>query len=428
MDSIFQTLLQEDQIPLFVPVTYELPRGNISDLSGEVHKQLTHRDLLPRIKAGDTVCVAVGSREITNIDRIVRVLLDVLKARGALPFIVPAMGSHGGATAQGQRDILASYGVTEERMSARVLSDMEPVVLGKTKNELTLYLDRNASQADWIIPIGRIKPHTDFRGPVESGLMKMIVIGLGKQRGAAACHRLGYPKMSEHIIELAGAVIEMGKIPFGLAILEDAFHNTYRIEAIPGERIAQEEPPLLEQAKRLVPGIPFPKIDILVLEEIGKDISGAGMDPNVTGRSSMLGRWQPFVERIAVFDITDKSHGNGSGLGNADVTTRRAFNKFDFDTTYPNGLTACDPGGMKIPPVMPNDELAVKFALHTSLETDCTVGPRIVWMKNTLSMHHFYISQALLPELPAVERLKANGPAIPAVFDTNGNFTGFQSN
>lgn len=428
MDSIFQTLLQEDQIPLFVPVTYELPRGNISDLSGEVHKQLTHRDLLPRIKAGDTVCVAVGSREITNIDRIVRVLLDVLKARGALPFIVPAMGSHGGATAQGQRDILASYGVTEERMSARVLSDMEPVVLGKTKNELTLYLDRNASQADWIIPIGRIKPHTDFRGPVESGLMKMIVIGLGKQRGAAACHRLGCPKMSEHIIELAGAVIEMGKIPFGLAVLEDAFHNTYRIEAIPGERIAQEEPPLLEQAKRLVPGIPFPKIDILVLEEIGKDISGAGMDPNVTGRSSMLGRWQPFVERIAVFDITDKSHGNGSGLGNADVTTRRAFNKFDFDTTYPNGLTSCDPGGMKIPPVMPNDELAVKFALHTSLETDRTVGPRVVWMKNTLSMHHFYISQALLPELPAVEGLKADGTEIPAVFDTDGNFTVFQSN
>jgi ribokinase len=426
--SIFQTLLQEDQIPLFVPVTYELPMGNISDLSGEVHKALTRRDLFTRIRTGDTVCVAVGSREIANIDRIVRALLDILKAHGALPFIVPAMGSHGGATAQGQRGVLATYGVTEERMGVRVLSDIEPVVLGRTKNGLTVYLDRNASQADWIIPIGRVKPHTDFRGPVESGLMKMIVIGLGKQRGAAACHKLGFPNMSEHIMELASAVIETGKIPFGLAILEDAFHNTYRIEAIPGERIAQEEPLLLEQAKRLVSGIPFPKIDILVLEEIGKDISGAGMDPNVTGRSSMLGRWQPFIERIAVLDITDKSHGNGSGMGHADVTTRRAFDKFDFDTTYPNSLTSCDPSGVKIPPVMPNDELAVKFALHTSLETDWTIGPRVVWMKNTLSMHHFYVSEALLPGLPAVGGLKANGSAIPAAFDTNGNFIAFQPN
>ena len=239
------------------------------------------------------MAIAVGSREITNIDQIAKTVVNYVKSRGAVPFIFPAMGSHGGATASGQLEILAGYNVTEKSMGCPIKSSMETVLISTAKNGLPVHIDHYAAQADAIIPIGRIKPHTDFHGKYESGLMKMLTIGLGKQYGANLCHSLGMANMPENIAAYAGEVLQLKNVVWGVGIIEDAFHNTYRITVIPGESIPTEEPPLLQEAKSLVPCIPFSKIDVLVLDEIGKDISGAGMDPNVTGRSQSMGISQP---------------------------------------------------------------------------------------------------------------------------------------
>ena len=420
---IFEQLLHETDIPKMIPVQYHIKMGSVTaeQIPGIIREELEKQNLLERIEAGKTVAITGGSREICNIDVILRSLINLLKERRAEPFIFPAMGSHGGANAEGQKEILAGYGITEEAMGVPVKASMDTVVLGKSPKGLEVHFDKYAYEADYIIPVGRVKPHTDFRGKIESGLMKMLTIGCGKQHGANICHTLGFPMMAENVTEIARVILEKRNIPFGIAVVEDAFHGTYKIKALPGERIEQEEELLLLEAKTLIPGIPFKKIDVLVLDEIGKDISGAGMDPNVTGRSSMLGRWQPYVERIVVLDLSDKSHHNGCGIGSADITTQRFFEKVDFETSYPNAITSHDPGSMRIPPVLPNDRCAVKMALQTCMENDRDSGYRVVWMKNTLHMEHFYISEALLAEADENPQISIQGEMREVPFDEEGN-------
>lgn len=421
--NIFERLFSNTEIPKLYPVRFSLPRGNIQrkEIDSIIHSDLNQRQLHDRIQPGMSVAIAVGSREITNIDQIAKTVVNYVKSRGAVPFIFPAMGSHGGATASGQLEILAGYNVTEKSMGCPIKSSMETVFISTAKNGLPVHIDHYAAQADAIIPIGRIKPHTDFHGKYESGLMKMLTIGLGKQYGANLCHSLGMANMPENIAAYAGEVLHLKNIVWGVGIIEDAFHNTYRITVIPGESIPTEEPPLLQEAKSLVPCIPFSKIDVLVLDEIGKDISGAGMDPNVTGRSQSMGISQPFVERIAVLDLTDKSHHNGSGIGGADVTTQRFLDKLDLEITYPNCITSHDLNGMKIPAIMPNDLLAVKLALNTCIENDSPLGYRMVWMKNTLHLDSFYVTKALLPEVTSNPLMEISGEAFIPEFDSSGN-------
>lgn len=420
---IFDELLKETEIPEMIPVKYHIQRGTITSkqIPEIICAELERQNLLERIEAGKTVAVTCGSREICNIDVMLRCLVDLLKEKGAKPFIFPAMGSHGGASVEGQREILAGYKVTEESMGVPIRATMDTVVLGKSPKGLEVHFDKYADEADYVIPVGRVKPHTDFRGRIESGLMKMLTIGCGKQHGANICHTLGFPMMAENVTEIARVILEKKNIPFGIAVVEDAFHGTYSIKAIPGERIEEEEEKLLIEAKTLIPGIPFEKVDVLVLDEIGKDVSGAGMDPNVTGRSSMLGRWKPFLERIVVLDLSEKSHHNGCGIGGADITTQRFFEKMDFRASYPNGITSHDPASMRIPPVMPNDRCAVKMALQTCMENDCDAGYRVVWMKNTLHMESFYISKALLGEAGRNPQITIEGEPEPVPFTREGN-------
>jgi hypothetical protein len=288
---------------------------------------IARRRAADRVRPGDVVAIAAGSRGISNHDEIVRSVARELLARGAKPFIFPAMGSHGGATAEGQRDLLAGYGITEEAMGVPVVSSMETVQVGVTPHGLPVRIAAPAAAADWIVPVGRVKPHTDFRGRHESGLIKMLAIGCGKQYGANICHMQGFPHMARNIWEIAKAVLAPGKVLFGLAILEDASHGTWSLTAVPGEHFDEEDALLLEEAKALVPRIPFEKIDLLVLSEIGKDISGASMDPNVTGRSAVMGASRPFAERIVALDLTDASHHNATGVGNADITTRSSLTR-----------------------------------------------------------------------------------------------------
>lgn len=422
---IFDQLLEETKVPGMVKVKYDIERGTVTGdrIPGIIRESLESQHLLERIEAGKTVALTCGSREICNIDIVIRSVIELVKEKGADPFIFPAMGSHGGANAAGQREILAGYGVTEETMGVPIRATMDTVVLGKSPKGLEVHFDKYAYEADYVIPIGRVKPHTDFRGKIESGLMKMLTIGCGKQHGANICHTLGFPMMSENVTEIARVILGNRNIPFGIAIVEDAFHGTYKIQAIPGEKIEEEEKKLLIEAKSLVPGIPFDKVDVLVLDEIGKDVSGAGMDPNVTGRSSMLGRWKPFIERIVVLDLSEKSHHNGCGIGGADITTQRFFEKMDFPTSYPNGITSHDPCSMRIPPVMPNDVCAVKMALQTCMDNDRSMDYRVVWMKNTLHVESFWISEALVEEARKNPALSIESEPTEVPFNENGNVT-----
>lgn len=420
--TIFDQLLADNQIPNFYKVKHTMEKGHIEDIESEVRNALKRKGTLDRIRKGDSVCLTAGSRDVANIATILRTLCDEIKRVGANPFIIPAMGSHAGANAEGQRGILEGYGITEETMNAPIMASMDTDVIGHSKSGLEIHMDKFANAADFIIPVGRVKAHTDFRGPVESGICKMMVIGMGKQHGAYQCHKLGFSSMAANVMEFAGVILKAKPNLFAIGLIENAFHQTCVINAVPHDDILSEEPAMLETAKKRMARLPFDKADILIVDEAGKDISGAGMDPNVTGRSPILGISRPFFQRIAVLDLTDKSHGNFGGLGSADVSTQRFYGKIDFVQTYPNGITAADPLAVKLPVIMPNDRTAIQFALRTATDCDWNAGARIIWLKNTLSLSEFYISEALVKDAGKLDNVQVVSGMTKAVFDGEGNF------
>lgn len=421
--DIFDKLLEGVKIPAFAPVHFEIEHGTIrrEEIPGIVEEGIRRQGLLSRLKEGDTVAVTAGSRGIHNYDQVVKSVVDVLKKAGARPFIFPAMGSHGGAVSEGQLRILEGYGITEETMGVPVISSMETVQIGETPHGLPVHMDKNAASADFIVPVGRVKPHTDFRGRHESGLYKMLAIGCGKQHGADICHSRGYGEFSRNISEIAEVMLEKKKILFGMAIVEDAFHGTYSLTAVPPEKFEEEDARLLVKAKELVPHIPFEKINVLILNRFGKNISGAGMDPNVTGRSGSLPAEKPFVDRIVVLDLTEESHNNFAGIGIADVITRRFFDKISFTETYPNGITSRDLASLKIPTVMSNDRNAIRAALQTVSGQMPEEGWRVVWMDDTLGLESFFISESLVEEAERNPALQVESRRVVPEFDGEGN-------
>lgn len=424
--NIFDQLLADNQIPKFVRVRHEMDHSHIDDIEGAVAQAMRREGTLDRIKPGDSVCITAGSRDVANIARIIRAICDQVKSVGAHPFIIPAMGSHAGAKAEGQRGIIEGYGVTEEAMGAPIRASMDTEVIAHSKSGLEIHLDKFANAADFLIPVGRIKAHTDFRGEVESGICKMLVIGMGKQHGAYQCHKLGFKSMAANVKEFAGAIIEKKPNMFAIGLIENAYHQTCRIEAIPAGRILEEEPPLLEYAKSRMAKVPFDQADILFVDGTGKDISGAGMDPNVTGRSAQNGISRPFAERIVARDLTDEAHHNATGMGNADVTTRRLFDKIDMEQTYPNSLTSRDINGFRIPIVMENDDLAIRFALHTITGANAESGYRAMWIRDTNHVQTFYVTERLLADTAAMPWLRTDGVALRPVFGADGYFTGWE--
>lgn len=419
-------LLEHIKIPRFVKVGCTFDKKCIEQPAQAMAQELQCSGLLSRIKPGTRICITAGSREVANAAALLGAVVEQVKAAGGEPFLIPAMGSHGGATAEGQLEVLRGYGITEQTVGAPIYSSMDTVEIGVSVDGLPVHMDYFAAQADGIIVVHRIKPHTDFRGKIESGLMKMITIGMGKQHGANICHCAGPARMSHNVVGIARVVLEKKPVLFGIAILENAYHQTCHIEAVAAEDIERREGELLCEAKRLMPRIPFEKADTLIVDEIGKDVTGAGMDPNVTGRSCVLGRWEPNFETIMVRDITEKSHGNGTGLGNADVTTRRAYQKFDMAATYPNCITARDSIGSKIPVVMENDRLALQFALQICFDLDWEAGARIVWIRNTLSLGEYYISEALMEQAAHTEGMTLLSLPMELHFDDEGNFSGLE--
>ena len=391
----------------------------IADVGPAVREALA--PVIAGIPFGSRVCLAVGSRGIDRIDQVVRAVVERLVAAGASAFIVPAMGSHGGATAEGQLEVLAEYGITPESMSCEIRSSMDTVGLGEVRPGVPVFLDRNALEgADFIVPINRVKVHTDFTGPVESGLMKMIAIGLGKQKGADTFHSQGFAAFDRLIPEVAAYTLARAPIPFGLALIENGNARLLHVEAVPAERIAAREPELLVMSTNALARLPMAKIDVLILDAIGKDVSGLGMDSNVVGRyyDGPTGT-PPSIQRIVVRDLTEATQGNAVGMGMADITLRRAVAKIDQRKTYMNCITAKTPEGARVPLAVDTDREAIAIALACCIKV-APAEARIVRARDTKHLELLYVSAAFLPELLATGRCEVVRPAAPIAFDAAG--------
>ncbi len=363
-----------------------------------VKREIATERIRCRVKPGQSVAVLVGSRGITNINLIVKQTVDSLLDLGTSPFIVPAMGSHGGGNAEMQRQIIAGYGITEQAMGVPIKASMETVVIGETRGGVPVHMDKNAYAADAVVPIARIKTHTDFKGPIESGMCKMLAIGCGKHNGCSALHREGFDRFHELIPDVARVYIEKKNIAFGIAIVENAHDHVNMIKAVPGNRFLDEEPALLLYSKSLMPKLQFEDIDVLIVEQIGKDITGSGMDPNIMGRLSygLAPEYKgPKIKRIVVLGLTPGTHGNATGIGVADFTVKSVRDSIDWEATYANSIASCDPIGGFLPVVLDTEEDAIRAAIQTCLHIDRN-NAKVVRIKNTLELIDIQISKNLL--------------------------------
>ena len=409
---------------------FELPRmfmakqifsdTHIADIPAAVRKAVASLNL-PDLR-DRRIALTAGSRGVANQALILRTVADILKEMGAKPFIVPGMGSHGGATVEGQLEVMEGYGVTEETIGVPILASMDVVRLGETSDGFPVYCDRNASEADFILPVHRIKPHSDFKGEIESGICKMLVIGLGKHRGATHIHSLGFPLFHKIIPEAAQVFIDSGKVIGSVGVVENAFDETMIIEGMRPENIVSREKELLVQAKNAMPRFYMDGIDILLVEEIGKNISGCGMDPNITGRP---GLWLPGfettcpVKRIVVMGISALSHGNASGLGCADLVTVDFMKQADLGSTYINGITSRSLESTRIPVVANNDREALQIALLCCFGLD-PANIRIAQITNTLLLSTILLSEAYLPQIKNDPRFEILSEPEAMRFDANG--------
>lgn len=389
----------ETVFPRFAPVSLTLPKPTVGAIPEVVSAGLDTLGLTGR--RNGRVALTVGSRGIRDIAPIVTAALAWLRARGFQPVVVAAMGSHGGATSEGQRKLLAHLGITEEIVGVPVLTDMDVVELGRTAGGLTVYCDRNAAECDGMLVINRVKPHTAFAEPFGSGLLKMLAVGLGKVPGAAQIHRQGPAQMPQAIEEIAQVMLATGKVLGGLAIIENAYDETAEIVAVRPEEMATRERELFQRARALMPRLPVEDLDVLVVDEVGKNYSGTGMDVNVIGRWRLPGMPEPAsprIKRIVALRLSAASEGNAQGIGLADVVTRRLVDAIDPVTTYTNTITSTFVERGFIPITMPTDRDAVAAAL-ASLALADPGRARIVRARNTLHLDELWVSEPLIPEL-----------------------------
>jgi hypothetical protein len=393
----------------------------VRDIPAAVEAELAGLKLGRKVKPGQTVAVTAGSRGINNIAAVIKAVVDHLKGLRAAPFIVPAMGSHGGGTAEGQRSIIEHYGVTEAFTGAPIRASMETVLVGKTADGIPVHFDKHASAADHVVVVGRVKPHTDFHGQIESGLMKMMLIGLGKHEGAKVYHRAIRDLSFDRIVRTVGRLV-MSKMPIlcGVALLENGYDQTAKVEAVAAKDIEEREKDLLKLAKKWMPQLPFKKVDLLIVDEMGKNVSGAGMDTNIIGRKPALGDAAPTVTRIFVRDLTPETHGNAAGIGNADFTTRRLADKTDWQATIINCTTGGSPRSAARPIVHECDRDAITMGLATIGYTE-PADARVVRIKNTLELAEVEASEVYLKELKGRKDLEQASTPRDMIFDAAGN-------
>jgi hypothetical protein len=412
--------------PQFVRIRQHFERPRVEDIPAAVTKALEKLELMRCIRPGQTVAMTAGSRGIANIPLILRATAENLKRLGARPFIVPAMGSHGGATAEGQRHLVESYGITEAFTGVAIQSSMEVVPLGTTAEGFPVMIDRHAAAADHVAVIGRVKPHTGYHGPIESGLLKMMMIGLGKHAGALAYHRLLLEQPYDLVVRSVGRVIrEKAPIAFGLAIVENGFDETAVIEAVQPERFEAREEELLTLAKNLLARLPLAQAELLIIDEIGKDVSGSGMDTNVVGRKrAFRGQpprdGQPMMRLIFVRGLSERTHGNATGIGLADFTTTRLVKRMNYKATVINCLTAGYPEGAFLPVHFDTDREVIDAALKIIGSREPQEA-RVMHIKNTLMLEELEVSEACLNDPRPQTRFTPIGPPRALAFDGEGN-------
>jgi hypothetical protein len=413
--------------PKVVKVRQTFPRPRVGDVEGTVREQLRREEIASAVRPGMSVAVTAGSRGIARIDEVLRAVIDGLKEMGAEPFIVPAMGSHGGATAEGQVEILASLGVTEEFCGAPIRSSMETVEVGETGRGIPVFMDKIASEADGVVVVNRIKAHTDFRAEVESGLLKMASIGLGKHAQALALHGYGVEGIRDFMAEVGEEVLDSGHVLFGLGIVENAYDEPAAIEAIPTGEIPRRERELLRGYMGMMPVLPISDIDILYVDALGKNYSGTGMDTNVIGRFRILGVEEPErpnVKYLIVGDVSEESHGNALGVGLADLTTERLVGQIDRNAMNANVVTSTFVERAKVPMVLPTD----REALQTAVRCNWGVPPeetRFVRIPNTLHLEHLYVSENLVKEALANSEAEVVSGPEDLRFAADGSLEGF---
>ena len=413
--------------PKVVKIRQTFPRPRVEDVGGAVREQLRREDVVSAVRPGMSVAVTAGSRGIAKIDEVLRAVIEGLRELGAEPFIVPAMGSHGGATAEGQVEILASLGVTEEFCGAPIRSSMETVEIGETARGVPVFMDRIASEADGVVLVNRIKAHTDFRAEVESGLLKMASIGLGKHAQALALHGYGVEGIRDFMVEVGEEVLDSGHVLFGLGIVENAYDEPATIEAIPTGEIPTRERELLRGYMDIMPVLPISDIDILYVDALGKNYSGTGMDTNVIGRFRILGVEEPEspdVKYLIVGDVSEESHGNALGVGLADLTTERLVGQIDRNAMNANVITSTFVERAKVPMVLSDD----REVLETAVRCNWGVPPeetRFVRIPNTLHLEYLYVSENLVEEALAKGDAEVVSEPDELRFDAEGRLKRF---
>ena len=419
-------LIKNQPIPKMVRIRQNFDRSHIpvEDIASTVQKELDREDLGGKIRPGMKIAVTCGSRGMTNNALMARAMVDFVKSKGAEPYIVASMGSHGGATAEGQTQILKDYGITEEAMGCPVKSSMETVQIGLSGvRKQPVFIDKNASEADGILLFNRIKPHTSFRGPYESGLMKMMAIGLGKQKGAESIHHQSPAIMHELVEEYGRTILENCPVLGGIAVIENAYDDTYLIKGLTPREIIDEEPRLKEISYQTIARLLFDECDVLVVDKIGKNISGDGMDPNISGRFVLPLYCSGGIDaaKVVVLDITDETHGNAQGIGLAEVTTRRLVNRMKLEMTYPTGVTNTFLHLMKIPMIMDNDREALQLALMCCPEAEDHDHMKLIRIPNTAHIGEIEISEGLLPQARANPNIEILTDLYDLPFDSQGN-------
>ena len=418
-------LYRNATLPPMARVRRQFAVDSIPDIEATLLRSMERANLAAQLKAGDEVAIGVGSRGIAHLPRMVATVVAWFRRHGAKPFVFPAIGSHGGATGPGQVRQLAALGVTEAAIGCNIRSDMETVILGQLETDagisLDVHFDQNAHRADRVFFLSRIKPHPGFVAEHESGICKMLSIGCGKHAAAETCHRLGYTHFPNIIAGMANMVLEqMPRIIGALAIVENALHDTALLECVPRENLIERDTEILKYARTCLPDLPVRSLHALVVDYMGKDIAGPGMDPNITGRFLTDRRGDIEVGGLTVLNLTEGAHGNANGMGAADYLTRRLYGQIDFEATYLNGLT--DPAttlDVSLPPVMPNDLGAISMALLKG--NTFAAKPRVVRIRDTLNLDRLLVSPAVLEEITGRTEFTVLTQPEPIAFDREGN-------
>lgn len=409
-------------LPNMIPVKVIFDAPKLESIDRTIAEQFKNSRIREKIKAGQTIAVGCGSRGIANIAEVAKAVVSEIKALGGNPFIFPAMASHGAATAEGQQQVLEGYGITEAYVDCQLRATMEVEEVDTLADGTRIFMDRFAAEADGVVLIGRIKPHTNFRAPIESGIVKMMTIGMGKIRGATELHYHGMEAFKELLPDAARVIMSKKPFLFGVGLVENAKEELAVIEVIPAETLFDREPQLLSRARELMSKLLFDVIDVLVIDEMGKNISGAGFDPNVTGRNFRDTPWSgpPEIQKIVCLDLTDKTHGNATGLGAADVITMKLYQRMDIAATYANVITGSYLDGAAIPMIMNTEEEAIRLSVKT-LRRVRPQDARIVHIKNTLELTEIVVSEPLTAQVEAHPQMQINGDAAPFAFGPDGS-------